>query len=173
MAGASPPPPPSHVAELSDECVRYVENAVGARPDYTQDTLPLVDHYLADVPEDVEPAVLGLVLAAVGAYFGEVVRRHFGNGNWSAEGEHDAWRIAIAPGPLSFNPIGVALEIVSGETAAGWGAELQVPSAHTRAVEEAIARMGEVTEAEYFTLAARFDVLEQAHAVLSARAPLH
>jgi hypothetical protein len=67
----------------------------------------------------------------------------------------------------------VVFEIVSGEAAAGWGAELRVPAAHERAVDEAVARMGEVPEGEYFTLATRFDVLEQVHAVMSARTPLH
>lgn len=75
--------PPDAIADLAAACVRFVERAVGVRLDFTPETLPLLDHYLADArktlsdtPDDskiIEPRAL--VAEAAAAYFGEVVRR--------------------------------------------------------------------------------------------------
>ena len=43
--------------------------------DYTQDTLPILDHYISIIPDRTSEDVLGLVVPMLGAYFGEVVRR--------------------------------------------------------------------------------------------------
>lgn len=77
-------PPPAAVLDLAEACVRFVERAVGVKLDFTVETLPLLDHYVAgarDVlsgrarPTEGEP--VDLVAQAAGAYLGEVMRRRY------------------------------------------------------------------------------------------------
>ena len=71
MASLAPPPPAG--ADLPAACIRAVEAAVGGSRDGTQDTRPILDHYLPLVPEGAaaRAEVLGLIAPMVGAYFGE------------------------------------------------------------------------------------------------------
>ena len=54
-----------------------MEAAVGVRLDFEPETLPVLDHYVATRRAELtdKPETMGLVARAVGAYFGEVVRR--------------------------------------------------------------------------------------------------
>jgi hypothetical protein len=89
-------PAPVSIADLASLCVRFVERAVGVRLDYGAESLPLLDHYLAnargvlvdraghDGPAEESREV---VLQAAGAYLGEVIRRR-----------HPAWwRLSADP----------------------------------------------------------------------------
>lgn len=79
--------PPDAIKDLAAACVSFVERAVGVRLDYTPETLPLLDHYLAEARKILQSAVSAapndakvvepreLVAEAAAAYFGEVVRR--------------------------------------------------------------------------------------------------
>src|SRR5688572_31349552 len=60
---------PARVREYADQTVNYVRNALGVTLEYDSNTLPLLDHYLRNVP-DTQPATLQLVVATSGAYFG-------------------------------------------------------------------------------------------------------
>jgi len=159
-------PAPEVVRDLAESCVRFVTAALEMPLDYTQDTLPLLDHYLRTAA-DAEDEILGLVVPAAGAYFGEVLRRHLGAGHWETKGaEYETWRLVIHPGPLTTNPMGISFECASGAPARGWGAEIKMPDEHREAVESAIDNMGDVREEDYYTLAVRFEVLELIHARL-------
>lgn len=155
------PPPPEAIADLAASCVRFVKKAVGVELELTQDTLPLLDHYLAsaeELPEDV----LALVAPACGAYFGEVARRHVGEGSWHCpEGDYAGWRLELPSASMSFNPIGVALEVATGEDAPGWSAHFKVPEGDRERAREAVDRLGEVPEEQYYTFEIRFEVLLQ------------
>lgn len=157
-------PAPEAVRDLADSCVRFVATALDAPLDYTQDTLPLLDHYLRTAME-AEDEILGLVVPAAGAYFGEVLRRHFGAGTWRTGTDYGDWRLEIHPGPLSFNPIGVALECATDGSEGG--AALSIPDAQREAVESAVEAMGDVREDDYYTFAIRFEVLELMHEKLT------
>ncbi len=152
---------PQVVVDLAESCVRFVAAAQDTPLDYTQDTLPLLDHYLREAIE-AEDEVLGLVIPAAGAYFGEVVRRHLGQGAWHAGGDDYAdWRLTLHPGPLSFNPIGAALECATDGSEGG--AQMSIPDAHREAIESALETMGDVREDDYYTFSVRFEVLELVH----------
>jgi hypothetical protein len=156
-------PPPGGVHELAEQAVDFVRRTTGIGLDYTPETLPVLDHYLRDVPEG-RPELVGLVATAAGIYFGEVVRRRLG-GEWITESD-DAreWEIETPLG-LRFRPVGVAAEaIVRMDTEEG---SFEVPEEDREAVEEALEE--EVPEDEYFSLAGRMETFEKIHSVLVAR----
>jgi hypothetical protein len=106
-------PAPPQVVELAEACVRYVERALGVRPDYQLETLPLVDHWVAQArgaapgTRGPEAPVATVVAHAAGAYFGEVVRRRHAAW-WSVEGDEPrAWEVQLEPAFLSLRPIDV------------------------------------------------------------------
>lgn len=157
---------PDVVADLGASCVRFVERALGVRLDFTQDTLPVLDHYLRTA-EGTRDEVLGLVVPAAGAYFGEVLRRHIPSAMWEkATGDYEEYRMIVTPGPLRFNPIGIVLEAVLAQATTDAGADLDIPAHARDVVHAAVARMGEVKESDFFTLAIRFEVIEQIHTTL-------
>ena len=160
-------PPPATIADLAESCLRFVDRALGLPLDYSQDTLPLLDHYMGIAAESAEP-IISLVAPAAGAYFGEVIRQHFGSGTWEAAGDYEAHRLVIEPGPLRFNPIGASIEVATGEQVSGWGAELHVPDVYRRAIQESVERMGPVREEDYFTFSLRFELIEHARSTLIA-----
>src|SRR5688572_32159669 len=53
---------PARVREYADQAVEYVRRALGVALEYDSDTLPLLDHYLRNVPES-QPATIQLVIA--------------------------------------------------------------------------------------------------------------
>jgi hypothetical protein len=155
--------PPKHVADFARQAVEYVQRAVGIEVEYDSETLPVVDHYLREVPRD-QPEASTVAAIAAGAYFGEVVRRHIG-GRWEAEGEPEGWRVVLPIG-VSFCPAAVVLAAILREESAD--AEFYVPAVLTPYAEDTLARMGEVSEDVYYSLCGRLDTLEHLHEVLVA-----
>jgi hypothetical protein len=170
MSEQSLPAPPSLVADLADGCVRSVKQAVGVELDYTQDTLPILDHYAAMVPAESDDEVLGLVGPMVGAYFGEVIRRELPGARWHAPpDDYEAWRIEFDPCFLHFNPIGMAFEAVFGDEVEGWSGHLQVLDEERESLKEALEQLGEVPEEDFYRLSVRYEVVEKACRFLSDR----
>lgn len=150
------------VMDLAIACVTSVKNATGLELDLTQDTLPVLDHYAGMVKSSREE-IVGLLAPMCGAYFGELVRRELGAGQWvDIDGAHEDWRLAFPPTSLSFNPIGVALEVLLHTEAEGWGAHLDVAPSDREAVDAALAVYGTVREDDFFRFAVRFEGVEQA-----------
>src|SRR5262244_2683650 len=140
----------SRVREYADQAVAYVRRALGVQLEYDSNTLPVLDHYLRNVPED-QPAALQLVVATSGAYFGEVVRQRLG-GRWELAEQEAEWRIVLPTG-LNFSPIGFVAAALP----------RMLPY-----VQRALARMGEVSVDDYYSLCGRLDTLEHVHEVLVA-----
>src|SRR5688500_505633 len=69
--------PPQHVAELALACVEYVRRSTDSTLDWTPDTLPFLDAWVRQAREQPRPEVVQLLAPAVGAYFGEVIRKVF------------------------------------------------------------------------------------------------
>lgn len=161
---------PQAIADLSDSCIRYVQRALGIELDYTQDTLPVLDHYIRTLPKEPGP-IVDLVAPTCGAYFGEVIRRTLGGIRWHVDGtEHANYRLEFERCFLHFNPMGMALEAVTQREAEGWGAHFQILEEDTPAVTESLERTGQVREEDFFRLAVRFEVVEQVAGILLARA---
>jgi len=159
-------PVPARVREYADQAVAYVRSALGVALEYDSDTLPLLDHYLRTVP-DGQTAAVKLVVATSGAYFGEVVRRRLG-GRWEAGAEEEGeWRIVLPTG-LNFSPIGFVASAIAQADLDDLDSELDAPPRMRPYVQQTLARMGEVSVEDYYSLCGRLDTLEHVHEVLVA-----
>lgn len=158
-------PVPARVREYADQVVAYVRRALGVTLEYDSDTLPLLDHYLRTVPED-QTATVQLVVATSGAYFGEVVRRRLG-GRWEASGEEATWRVVLPTG-LNFSPLGFVASAIARADLDDLDTEIDAPPRMRPYVQQTLARMGEVSVEDYYSLCGRLDTLEHVHEVLVA-----
>lgn len=165
MDDAAPP----RVREYAEQAVSYVQRALGVKIEYDSDTLPVLDHYLRTVQETAgtaQPATLQLVIVTAGAYFGEVVRRRLG-GRWELATEDVEWRIVLPTG-LNFAPAGFAAAAIAQADLDDVDSELDAPARMKPYVQQALARMGEVSVDDYYSLCGRLDTLEHVHEVLVA-----
>ena len=164
-------PEPARIREYAEQAVAYVKRALGVTLEYDSDTLPVLDHYLATVRDSL-PEARDLVIATSGAYFGEVVRRRLG-GRWeAAPGDVENPRApderVVLPTGLTFSPAGfVASAIAQGEVE-DFDTELDAPARMRPYVQQALARMGNVTVDDYYSLCGRLDTVEHVHEVLVA-----
>lgn len=151
------------VMDLTVACVTSVKNATGMELDLTQDTLPILDHYaeLVDSPRD---ELVSLLAPMSGAYFGELLRRQLEDGLWQIDPEdYTDWRLRFERCSLSFNPIGVALEVLLGQDVPDWGAHLQTAPEDQLRIEQALQVYGDVRDRDYYTFTVRFEAIEQAY----------
>ena len=166
---------PHIILELAASAFRMVKQTLKIDLDFTPDTLPLLDHHLQAARAEAakSPELRQLLATSAGGYFGEVVRRHLPFARWHVD-ETDAaetgagWRIEFGHVYLHFNPIGAAHEVLIGADASGWQAHLEVLPADRSLLEQALSRMGEIAEDDYYTLSVRFEVLAQVVAALEA-----
>jgi hypothetical protein len=169
------PEAPETIRTLADGCVRFVQQALGIALDGTPDTLPLLDHYLGlarDGEARSREEIIELVATAAGAYFGEVVRRKVPGARWHIEEEADpsTWRIELDHVFLCFNPVGMAREAITAQQEPGWNAHLELRLQDREVVTQALERVGPVDAGDYHRLAVRWEVIEQAVAVLEGAA---
>ncbi|MEZ4402105.1 MAG: hypothetical protein R3B06_18910 [Kofleriaceae bacterium] len=159
--------PVETVREFAAQTVAYVRRALGVELGYDSDTLPVLDHYLRTVPA-TQPSTTALVLTTAAAYFGQVVIAHIG-GRWETSTAADitGWRVVLPVG-LAFSPAAYVGAAVLGGEPGDLDTTLDAPPRMRRYVEEALARMGPVTEAEFYSLCGRLDTLEHIHEVLVA-----
>jgi hypothetical protein len=158
-------PVPTRVREYADQAVAYVRRALGVTLEFDSDTLPLLDHYLRSVPGD-QAATLKLVVSTSGAYFGEVVRRRLG-GRWDVSGEEGDWRLVLPTG-LNFSPFGFVASAIAQADLEDLDSEIDAPPRMRPYVQQTLARMGEVSVEDYYSLCGRLDTLEHVHEVLVA-----
>ena len=156
---------PPRVREYADQAVSYVQRALGVQLEYDSNTLPVLDHYLRSVPDD-QPAALQLVVATSGAYFGEVVRQRLG-GRWELGDREAQWRIVLPTG-LNFSPVGFVAAAIARADLEDLDSEIAAPARLLPYVQRALARMGEVSVDDYYSLCGRLDTLEHVHEVLVA-----
>jgi hypothetical protein len=157
---------PARVREYAEQAVAYVRRALNAPLEYDSDTLPLLDHYLRSLALSAQPEALQLVIATAGAYFGEVVRRRLG-GRWEANGEEADWRLVLPTG-LSFSPTGFVAAAIAQADLDDLDSEIDAPPRMRPHVQQALARMGEVSIEDYYSLCGRLDTVEHIHEVLVA-----
>lgn len=166
---------PPVVSELAESCVRFVERKLGVRMDYTPETLPLLDHYLAEARADIEgkPELLALLVNAAGAYFGEVVRRRIPS--WWHMPDRDeppSWQIQAEPIYLWFEPVGVAYDALMhgrDEEEGRATARLEIEEEDREALELRLSELPPVDEDEYFALSTRLEIIDIAADVIKAR----
>ena len=157
---------PVRVAEYAEQAVAYVRRALNAPLEYDSDTLPLLDHYLRSLATTGQPETLKLVIATAGAYFGEVVRRRLG-GRWEVTGDEADWRVVLPTG-LNFSPAGFVASAIAQADLDDLDSELDAPPRMKVHVQQTLARMGEVSIEDYYSLCGRLDTIEHVHEVLVA-----
>lgn len=161
-------PPPDKIAELCDSCVRFVSAKYKVAPDFTPETLSLLDQYVSDARDElaVRPEAIDVIQTTVGAYFGEVVRRAFG-AHWGPIGDDpSAWKLMLANVYLSFNPIAIAREAILEGDAEGWSSHFKTDPSEKDVVMKKLAKLPPVPEEEYYLPTTRFDVLQMVHDAL-------
>lgn len=154
---------PSQIVDLSTNLADFVERAVGIRPDFSPDTLSIVDHYARIAREQVaaRPELTDLTAQALGAYFGEVARRTE-DGFWivSSPNFHD-WSLCGTSAFVSINPIGVGYDaLIGGTSHAGPSSQTKLAAEDRKPVEERLDRLPKYEESEYFTLCTRLELLQ-------------
>lgn len=162
---------PAPIEDFREACMRSVKEAIGVELDGTQDTLPILDHYLGDIPSSARSELLSLVVPMCGAYFGEVIRNHLTGARWYAPGDDfSIWRMEFDGCFLAFNPLGMVLERISMQEESGWNAHLHLLDKDRPVVDAALDVLGDVRPEDYFRLGTRFEVIETAYLALTSRA---
>ena len=157
----------AHLDDLAHTCVSAVQRALGIELDFTQDTLPILDHYVS-MAQGTKAEVIELLAPMAGAYFGEVVRRSVGAARWHApRTEYNAYPLEFGNAFLHFNPLGMVVESILKEPAEGWLAHLQMLPQHRETVQASLEALGGVRDEDYFRLTVRFEAIEQVYLVLS------
>jgi hypothetical protein len=154
------------VMDLTVASVTSVKNATGMELDLSQDTLPILDHYagLVDAPRE---EILSLLAPMSGAYFGELLRRQLDDGEWVTDSDdYRQWRLRFERCSLTFNPLGIALEVILGQDIPEWGAHLQTAPQDQPRIKKALDVFGDVRDRDYYTFSVRFEAIEQAYLAL-------
>jgi len=160
---------PAQIRDWAEACRSFVKEALGIELDYTPDTLPILDHYVAAKAKPATEEVRELLTPPLGAYFGEVVRRSLDaeGVRWHAPGEaYESYRLEFDAFFLCFNPLGVAVEVLMADDAEGYGAHFQLLDESRPAVEDALAQSESVSADDYYTFTMRFETLELVVSVL-------
>lgn len=151
------------IMDLTVACVTSTKNATGLELDLTPDTLPFLDHY-AELVDSPRQEVVSLLAPMCGAYFGELIRRQLGDGEWILDADDYAQSsLRFEACSLRFNPIGIALEVLLSEEVSDWGAQLQTAPEDRSRVEHALGVFGEVRDRDYYTFCVRYEAIEQAY----------
>jgi len=153
---------PAAVDDLIAMARKNVAKVIGIEPDFSPETLPLVDQYLRQVPRDTPKEVQTLILAAVGCYFGEVTRRKF-NGRWNLSGSSPpGWRIELESCPLCFWPVGMTGEIFAGTQTEDYDGSFVTADEFCEGLEAMLSAAPPISEEEYYSLSGRIDILHLA-----------
>ena len=163
-------PPPGKVLELAAAAVRFVLAKYKVELDFTPDTLPMVDHYVEEARAGVaeRPETLALTAHAIGAYLGEVVRRH--HACWWRIDDDDpgAWRLEFRNVFLTFYPVQVAYTALTRDEEEAFSG-FELPPGDRDALVERLAQLPAVSEDEYYAPSTKVDVLDIAVDALLAR----
>lgn len=159
---------PDHVAEFVRRALDAVRTMTGVGLEFDSDTLPLIDHYVREVPSKAIDTA-ALVAAMVGAYFGETICQCLG-GTWKVEtNDPEQWRIVL-PGGLSFAPVPLALSAILEDENGPGNPSFQAAPGIMVEFERIMQGMGNVSRREYYTLSCRYDTLEHLQETLLALA---
>jgi hypothetical protein len=95
-----------------------------------------------------------------------VVRQRLG-GRWEAGAEEPEWRVVLPTG-IHFSPAGFVAAAIARADLEDLDSEIAAPPRMLPYVQEALARMGESSVDDYYSLCGRLDTLEHVHEVLVA-----
>ena len=154
---------PDEIANLCGMCVDFVNRALGVSLDFTDDTLPILDHYVSTARDDIahRPEVSQVLTRAIGAYFGELVRRRV-NGFWLIPNpDVHNWRVCARSVYLCFNPLGAAYEaLAQGVEHEGPSGQLQLAPEDQSLIAERLALAPPVPESQYYLFSTRLEAID-------------
>jgi hypothetical protein len=165
-------PTPEAIVELVRACLDYVKRSLGTELDFTPETLPLLDHYLSEVREELtaKPELVELTAHAAGAYFGEVLRRQM-KGFWRMPSSslHD-FQVCSSVAFVSINPFGVAYDALYGSTEHGGPrSNLKLAPEDHGYIAARLATVPELPEDQFYLLTTRIEVVDITVEALRAR----
>jgi hypothetical protein len=165
-------PAPEPINDLVRSCLEFVKRSLGTSLDFTPETLPLLDHYLSEVREELsaKPELAELTAHAAGAYFGEVLRRQF-QAFWRMPSAslHD-YQICSSVAFVAINPFGVAYDALYASTDHGGPrSNLRLSGEDLPYITARLATVPEVPEDQYYLLTTRMEVMEITVEALRAR----
>jgi hypothetical protein len=139
--------------------------------DFTRETLPLLDHYVAEARPDVKkrPESLALTAQAIGAYLGEVVRRLHPCW-WRMEENASEWRLEFRRVPMCMYPVELAYAALTMGAEGGEQGGIEV--ADRDDWEAALRRLDElpaVEEEDYYRPSTRLEALDIVVEAVAAR----
>lgn len=103
------------VSDLEQGFRDAVQRSLHFALDGSVTSLAIVDHYLEQARGEARPAILALLAAGAGAYFGELVRRELG-GLWIGDGSDPRHlRLLLTPEFAYFSPVDIAFAAILGE----------------------------------------------------------
>jgi hypothetical protein len=164
---------PAPIEDLAKACARFVKDSLQLELDYTHETLPILDHYTrtragaGEAPDEVRD----LLTPALGAYFGEVVRRSLPGVRWRVPVDPEdfgGYRLEFELIFLHFNPLGIAREVLAQDEVEESGASFQVLDEARAALHDALEESGGVSVDDYYSFTIRYETLELVISVLSA-----
>lgn len=165
--------PEAQLEELDAACRQFVWTKLQLELDGAQETLPILDHYVRLIREDLAraPHTLDVVAQSVGAYFGNVLTQVL-EGFWRFGGsEPGSWLVCASPVHLALNPVAVSYEILEASAQhRGPSSELYLRASEREVVERRLAGLPQISEDEYFTFSSRVEGLEVALAALREQA---
>ncbi len=163
--------PPQEIAELAGSLLAYVRRAVACDLDLTAETLPVLDHYLGMVRDQLatRPELLPVIAPPAGAYFGEVVRGVLPS-FWCLTGPRPAdYYLCLRPVFLAINPVGIAYDVLThGGDHEGPSPELLLLRDGRATVGRRLGDLPPVPPQEYYLLTTRLEVIEIAAEALRA-----
>ncbi len=159
------------IERLREGCARFVEQAIGVALDGTPDTLPILDHYLVTARDGdaLEPAVIDLLAASAGAYFGSVVVACVPGARWHVAAEPLEHRVELDHVFLAIRPVALARALLVAPDADA-PPDIAVRPIDREVVAQSLDHLGPVDADDYRTLSLRFEVLEQCIDAVSAAA---
>jgi len=169
MTEARIAPAPRHIAELALSCVEYVRRSIDASLDWTPETLPFLDAWLAQNRGESRPEIMQLVAPAAGAYFGEVLRRCYAARWFAPEAAPASWRLEFEGCFMYFNPVGMAVEAMQLDDTEGLGAAITVAEDLVDELKERLEATAPVRVEDYYRLTTRQEVIDQIVHFLMAR----
>ncbi len=160
---------PEEIAPYVAAAADYIFNAFKVDLDLSVESLAVIDHYITTA-RPVAPSLLDLLAAAMGAYFGEALRRDM-DGTWTmAEGQTSAQWLLELPQGISFRPVGMAAEALALEEVDGYDAAVYVPDDQVEVLAAVLDAQGALPPERYYALSTRYEVIQKiTEALIGAR----
>ncbi len=171
---------PEEILALSERCITHIHKRFGITPDFSSETLSLLDHFafavIADegrgqAPTAGHPLRMNLVhlfAPTLGAFFGETLRRQFG-GRWRfVELTPLAWRLEFDTFFLRLNPAGIAANVLAAQALDDWAGDLITAPPLMDGLRERLAAAPAVADEEFFSFGTAFESIQIAREYLLA-----